>query len=111
MTTVFESAEELKSITKELADVVSEMCDQVQLLKEERADTTGEVKDAYNLVIQNKVWILQTLIGAYWRKSINLNLDKAEVGMPEGHPVASTFIDAPTVVVEEHFSNASPHSS
>lgn len=106
MSAVRESAEELQSITKDLAEVVSEVCEQIKLLKEERSEATGEVKDAYNLVIKNKVWILQTLIGAYWKQTLNLELDKADVGVPEGHPVAKDFIDGPTgasVVIEEHF--------
>jgi hypothetical protein len=113
MSAVRESAEELQSITKDLAEVVSEVCEQIKLLKEERSETTGEVKDAYNLVIKNKVWILQTLIGAYWRQTLNLELDKADVGLPEGHPVATTFIDGPTgsnasAVIEEHFGANGP---
>ena len=101
-----ESAEVLVSITKDLAGVVSEICEQISILKEERTETTGEVKDAYNLVIKNKVWILQKLIGAYWLKTLNLELDKPDVGVPEGHPTATHFIDCagPTgaVVIEDY---------
>jgi uncharacterized protein YllA (UPF0747 family) len=68
--------DELASITAELADVVAEVCEQIKLLKEERLDTTGEAKDAYTLVIKNKVWILQQLIGTYSNKTVGLELDK-----------------------------------
>lgn len=75
---------ELSSITKQLSEVVSEVCEQIRLLKEERLDTTGEAKDAYTMVIKNKVWILQQLIGTYWRKTCDLELDKeVSVDVPE----------------------------
>jgi hypothetical protein len=99
-----ESAEVLVSITKDLAGVVSEICEQITILKEERAETTGEVRDAYNLVIKNKVWILQKLIGAYWLKTLNLELDKVdELPSP---PTSTRFIDCDgptgTVVIEDY---------
>lgn len=72
------SEDELVSVTRDLAEVVSEVCGQVKMLKEERKDATGETKNAYNLVIANKVWILQRLIGSYWRETLNLELDKPE---------------------------------
>lgn len=88
------NTEELVSITNDLAKVVSEVCGQIKLLKEERKDAVGEVKDAYNLVIANKVWILQTLIGTYWRETLSLELDKPEVVADMiAVPTATTFID------------------
>lgn len=73
------SEEELVSVTNDLAKVVSEVCEQIKYLKEERSEAIGETKNAYNLVIANKVWILQRLIGAYWRETLTLELDKPEV--------------------------------
>lgn len=77
--TIRTSEDELVSITKDLSAVVAETCEQIKILKDERKDTTGETKSAYNLVIANKVWILQQLIGSYWRETLNLELDKPEV--------------------------------
>jgi hypothetical protein len=77
--TIATNTDELVSITNDLAKVVEEVCGQIKLLKEERADAVGEVKNAYNLVIANKVWILQQLIGTYWRQTITLELDKPEL--------------------------------
>lgn len=72
----FTSTTDLTETTKLLAEVVAETCKQLDLLKEERDSTTGEMKDAYNLVIQNKIWCLQRVIGDYWRKSCQLALDE-----------------------------------
>lgn len=66
---------ELAEITGELAKVVADICGQITHLKEEREATTGEVRKAYGEVIANKVWILQTLIGGYWRKTLDLTFD------------------------------------
>jgi hypothetical protein len=73
------NTDELVSVTQDLAKVVSEICTQIKLLKEERKDAVGDVKNAYNLVIANKVWILQQLIGTYWRETLSLELDKPEL--------------------------------
>lgn len=91
--------DELVSITKDLSAVVSEVCEQIKILKDERKETTGETKSAYNLVIANKVWILQKLIGTYWRETLNLELDKPEF-VPdrsedmkyEGGPTVETLV-------------------
>ena len=100
------NTQELTSITNDLAKVVSEVCLQIELLKEERTEATGEVKDAYNLVIQNKVWILQQLIGGYWRKTLNLELDKPEITADVINiPTATHFIDV-SASEEEAISNA-----
>lgn len=68
--------DELATTVKLLSEVVEESCRQIKILKEERAGTTGEVKDAYTLVIRNKVWCLQTVIGKFWRETLTLNLDE-----------------------------------
>ena len=74
--------DELASLTKELAEVVEELCQQIKLLKEERSDTEGEMKDAYNLVIKNKVWILQTLLEAFAKQTSKLQLDEEVKPVP-----------------------------
>jgi len=68
--------DELASLTKDLAEVVEELCQQIKLLKEERSDTDGELKDAYDLVIKNKVLILQTLLEAFAKQTSKLQLDE-----------------------------------
>lgn len=73
--TVRADEKELADVTDELARVVSDICEKITGLKEEREGTTGEVHKAYSDVIANKVWILQTLIGAYWRKTLDLTMD------------------------------------
>lgn len=104
--TIRTNTDELVSITNDLSKVVSEVCEQIKILKEERSDAVGEVKDAYNLVIKNKVWILQQLIGSYWRNTLNLELDKAEITADVVNiPTATHFIDC-SVVEEEAISNA-----
>jgi hypothetical protein len=70
--------DELTTTIQLLAEVVKESCEQIKLLKVERSGATGEVKDAYNLVIANKVWLLQTAIGTFWRETLQLNLDSKE---------------------------------
>lgn len=70
--------DELTATIQLLAEVVKESCEQIKLLKVERSGATGEVKDAYNLVIANKVWLLQTAIGTFWRETLQLNLDSKE---------------------------------
>lgn len=70
--------DDLASITHDLAKVVDEVCGQINQLKEEREGTTGDVAKAYTAVIANKVWILQTLIGAYWRKTLDLTFDDSD---------------------------------
>jgi hypothetical protein len=85
---------ELISVTNELAKVVSEVCHQINGLKEERGDAVGETRDAYTLVIKNKVWTLQALIGAYWRKTLDLDLDKMEASPVDSLEVSETFIDS-----------------
>jgi hypothetical protein len=93
--------DELTSLTKDLAEVVDELCKQIKLLKEERSDTDGQLKDAYNLVIKNKVWILQTLINAYSDQTKKLELDKEIVTIPElGGPTGCTV-----EVVDTHGAN------
>lgn len=76
MSDKFTSTTDLIETTKLLSEVVTETCTQLELLKEERMSTTGEMRDAYNLVITNKIWCLQRLIGDYWRKSCILALDE-----------------------------------
>ena len=66
---------ELADITGELAKVVADICGQITHLKEERAGTVGDTHKAYTEVIANKVWILQTLIGGFWRKTLDLTFD------------------------------------
>jgi hypothetical protein len=76
--------DELTHTVKLLSEVVEESCKQIKILKEERVGTTGEVKDAYTLVIQNKVWCLQQVIGKFWRESLCLDLDnEVETRLPE----------------------------
>lgn len=87
------NTDELVSVTNELAKVVSEVCQQIQSLKEEREDAVGETKDAYNLVIKNKVWTLQVLIGSYWRQTLQLELDAPAPNPADSHTVSTTFID------------------
>lgn len=99
--TIATNTDELVSITNDLAKVVEEVCGQIKLLKEERHDAVGEVKNAYNLVIANKVWILQQLIGTYWRQTITLELDKPELDTEKVHEEKrneeKTFFDGPTM--------------
>lgn len=83
------NVDELISITNNLAKVVMEVCEQIRNLKEERSTAVGDVRNAYDLVISNKVWTLQTLIGAYWRNTLNLDLDKSE----ELIPTSTTHIE------------------
>jgi hypothetical protein len=90
------SEDELVSITKDLSAVVSEVCEQIKILKDERKETTGETKSAYNLVIANKVWILQQLIGTYWRETLNLELDKPDFAPDRSEEPKESF-GAPTV--------------
>jgi hypothetical protein len=77
-----ENIDELVSITKDLAEVVSEICGQIKVLKEERLECSGEMKDAYSLVIKNKIWIVENLIGAYGVKHQDLELDIPDVVLP-----------------------------
>jgi len=70
--------DELVSVTKQLYEVVEEVTKQIVRLKEERADTTGETKEAYSLIIGNKIWILQKLISVYFAKTQSLELDGAK---------------------------------
>ena len=74
------NVDELISVTKDLADVVSELCQQIKLLMEERLElsTGSDMRDAYTLVIRNKIWTVERLIGTYWKHTLKLDLDKEE---------------------------------
>jgi hypothetical protein len=96
--TIRTNTDELVSITHDLSKVVSEVCGQIKLLKEERKDAVAEVKNAYNLVIANKVWILQQLIGSYWRETLSLELDKPELDGASNASATATII--PTYFAE-----------
>jgi hypothetical protein len=90
--------DELTATVKLLAEVVEESCEQIKLLKVERNGATGEVKDAYTLVITNKIWLLQTAIGKFWRETINLSLDnhdeRAETKLAEAEEARSNASDS-----------------
>jgi hypothetical protein len=96
--------DELTSLTKDLAEVVEELCKQIKLLKEERSDTEGEMKDAYNLVIKNKVWILQTLLEGFAKQTSKLQLDEP-VAVAVAGPTGCTV-----EVVETHGANGATGS-
>lgn len=88
--------DEVIETTKEFSEVMNELCNQLKTLKTEQwelkqeDEKSTEFIDAYDLVIQNKVWIFHKIVDAYAAKMRKMTLfekkkeeEEAVVILPE----------------------------
>lgn len=84
--------------TKEFHDVVKELCEQLKSLKMEQwelkqeSEKSVEFIDSYDMVIQNKVWILHKLVDGY-----SNNIKSVELIEKKKKKEVETVIELPEV--------------
>jgi hypothetical protein len=101
---VYTPEDDVRDTTKEFYDVLSELCEHIKVLKmeqwelkEEKAKST-EFIDAYDMVIQNKVWILHKLVDGFSEKVKSMQLLPKEETKKE-EEVSITLPEVSTNVV------------
>ena len=67
--------ERLKDVTSKAEIIVQNIKD----LKGLRDRSTGEVREGYTLVIRDRTWSLQRLVGEFWRETCSLFFDQLEM--------------------------------
>ena len=90
--------DEVKDTTKDFCEVVSELCEQIKALKTEQWELKQESEksvdfiNAYDLVIQNKNWILHKLVDGYCK-----NVKAVELVEKKKEPETETVVELPEV--------------
>lgn len=94
---VYTPEDDVRDTTKEFYDVLSELCEHIKVLKmeqwelKEEKEKSTEFIDAYDLVIQNKVWILHKLVDGFSEKVKSMELlpkeekkeEEVSIALPE----------------------------
>jgi len=100
---VYTPEDDVRDTAKEFFDVLSELCEHIKVLKmeqwelKEEKEKSTEFIDAYNLVIQNKVWILHKLVDGFCSNIKSKELLPKEEKKEE--PISITLPEVPTNVV------------
>jgi len=66
--------EQLGEKTHALSTLIHGNLARISQLEGEKAGATGELKDAIDSLIKDKVWKIQTAIGIFWRESLSITI-------------------------------------
>ena len=69
----------LTTKSMELARTIRRLNNEISELKKELASTTGEARQAYLLVIRDKVWKMTQLIGQFWHLALDVTANEERV--------------------------------
>lgn len=94
---IYTAEDDVRDTTKEFCEVLNELCEHIKVLKieqwelNEEKEKSTEFIEAYDLVIQNKIWILHKLIDGYHKNVKALDLTTLKKKEPE------TVVELPEV--------------
>jgi hypothetical protein len=66
--------EKLGDNTHALSGLIHGNLCRIKELENEKLGTTGELKDAIDTLIKDKVWKIQQAIGVFWRESLDITM-------------------------------------
>ena len=64
--------DKIDTMTQELQAKVNKLTEEIRGLKLAVHRTTGEVQQAYHLILGDALWRLTELIGTYWRETLDI---------------------------------------
>jgi hypothetical protein len=67
--------DKLGAKTHELSGLIHGNISLIKSLEDQKRGASGEIKDAVDLLIKDKVWKIQRAIGTFWRETLDITTE------------------------------------